>query len=109
MGAQALGAALLLALGACSANDGRGRSPAAGACTPACGGLACGAGDGCGGSCAPGSGCAPGAAGHVVEGTPTLGALDVASRSYRVRGALSHGASRTLQSTSYRIEQGTLR
>jgi hypothetical protein len=101
-----LAAALLLGLGACSQASDRGP---AGGCTPACGGLACGSPDGCGGSCAPGSGCTPGLTGHVVEGTPTQGSVDVASSSYRVRGSLGHGSSRTSQSTSYRIEQGALR
>ena len=103
-----LAAALLLGLGACSQANDRDKGPAGG-CTPACGGLVCGSPDGCGGSCAPGSGCTPGATGHVVEGTPTQGALDVASSSYRVQGSLSHGSSQSLQSVSYRIEQGTLR
>lgn len=77
-----LAAALLLGLGACSQADDR---------------------DG------PAGGSTPGPTGHVVEGTPTQGAHDVASPRYRVRGSLGHGSSPTLQSTSYRIEQGTLR
>lgn len=81
-----------------------------GTCVPRCSGVACGSSDGCGATCSAGSGCTGGGSGFTVEGGLTQGAASNAGPGHQVEGAVSHGSSPgTLQSPSYRIEQGTLR
>lgn len=83
-----------------------------GTCTPLCSGVACGSSDGCGATCSAGSGCTGGGTAFTVEGGGfTSGSASMSGASHQVqKGALSHGASgQTMQGTSYRIEQGTLR
>lgn len=139
MRVQALAAALLLGLGGCSLSIDPDKVPeppsqactptgcagktcgyndcgnvcqpgsgCTGTCVPFCSGVTCGSGDGCGAFCSVGSGCVA-AGGFTVEGGITQGGQDVSGPAHRVQGKLSHGSTSTQQSTSYRIEQGTLR
>jgi len=100
----------------CGSSDGCGAtcsvgSGCTGTCTPSCSGVTCGSSDGCGATCVAGSGCTGGGTGFAVQGGITSGAAQMSGASHQVqKGTLSHGASgQSLQGTTYRIEQGTLR
>lgn len=83
-------------------------SGCSGTCNPICSGVTCGSSDGCGATCVVGSGCVA-AGGTRVEGGLTHGGGDFSGPSHRVQGSLVPAGTQTQQSTSYRIEQGTLR
>ena len=84
-------------------------SGCSGTCVPACSGKACGSSDGCGGTCSAGSGCVAAGA-MAVEGGLTEGGASLSGGTHQVQGTVSQGSPpQTLQSTNYRVEQGTLR
>jgi hypothetical protein len=105
--------ALLLGLTGCSLTiDPNSVPPPVTTCVPVCNAtLVCGVTpNNCGTPCTAGSGCTPPTtSGLTVEGRLTLGAAHASGTAHQVEGSLSGGAGQNLQSTNYRIEQGTLR
>lgn len=87
-------------------------SGCSGTCVPICSGVTCGSSDGCGATCSVGSGCVGGGTGSgisVQAGAIRPGAARMYGASFQVEGSLDKGSTQTLQSSNYRIEQGTLR
>jgi hypothetical protein len=104
--------ALLLGLTGCSLTIDPDSVPPPATCVPVCNAtLICGQDlNNCNTTCATGSGCTPPTtSGLKVEGRFTLGAAHASGPAHQVEGSLSAGAGQNFQSTSYRIEQGTLR
>lgn len=110
----ALASALLLGLAGCSLSIDPDSvpPPVTPGCVPVCNAtLTCGVTpNNCGTTCAAGSGCTPAAGSLSVQGGLTMGAVHASGVAHQVQGALVLGAAaQTLQSTTFRIEQGTLR